>query len=152
MNNSNLNFNSVETLPNLNAKAAFQVDSSAVFREQGEIVPTIIDDRTAYMPWGGDNQMPFDILNLIESDETLSTCQIFNAEVCYVSGLVYQSEDCSPKHKEQIEDFFLDNDIASYFLGVSQDFKHFGFAISVIMLNEPVEKVDDINIAAWSEY
>ena len=33
MNNSNLNFNSVETLPNLNAKATFQVDSSAhVFR------------------------------------------------------------------------------------------------------------------------
>ena len=152
MNNSNLNFNSVENIPTLNAKAAFQVDSSAVFREQGDIVPTIIDDRTAYMPWGGDNQMPFDILNLIESDETLSTCQIFNAEVCYGSGLVYQSDACTKQHKEQIEDFFLDNDIASYYLGVSQDFKHFGFAVSGIMLNEPVEKVDDINIAAWSEY
>lgn len=55
MNNSFLNFNSVETLPHLNAQAAFQVDSSAVFREQGDIVPTIIDDRTSYMPWGGDN-------------------------------------------------------------------------------------------------
>ena len=149
---NNLQFNSVENIPILNAQAAFQVDSSAVFREQGDIVPTIVDDRTSYMPWGGDNQMPFDILNLIESDETLSTCQIFNAEVCYGSGLVYQSENCSPQHKEQIEDFFLDNDIASYYLGVSQDFKHFGFAVSVIMLNEPVEKVDDINIAAWSEY
>jgi hypothetical protein len=30
----NLNFNSVENLPHLNAQAAFQVDSSAVFREQ----------------------------------------------------------------------------------------------------------------------
>ena len=87
MNNSNLNFNSVETLPHLNVQAAFQVDSSAVFREQGDIVPTIIDDCTSYMPWGGDNQMPFDILNLIESDETLSTCQIFNAEVCCSSGV-----------------------------------------------------------------
>ena len=141
MNNSNLNFNSVETLPNLNAKAAFQVDSSAVFREQGEIVPTIIDDRTAYMPWGGDNQMPFDILNLIESDETLSTCQIFNAEVCYGSGLVYNADASSSQHKEQIEDFFLDNDMASYYLGVSQDFKHFGFAVSVIILNPDGNKI-----------
>ena len=116
---NNLQFNSVENIPILNAQAAFQVDSSAVFREQGDIVPTIVDDRTSYMPWGGDNQMPFDILNLIESDETLSTCQIFNAEVCYGSGLVCQSENCSPQHKEQIEDFFLDNDIASYYLGVS---------------------------------
>ena len=149
MNNSNLNFNSVETLPNLNVRAAFQVDSSAVFREQGDIVPTIIDDRTAYMPWGGDNQMPFDILNLIESDETLSTCQIFNAEVCYGSGLVYQikrnegqgtSKDTT-RIESEIEDFFLDNDMASYFLGVSQDFKHFGFAVSVIILNPDGNKI-----------
>ena len=131
-------------------------------REQGDILPTIVDDCTSYMPWGGDNQMPFDILNLIESDETLSTCQIFNAEVCYGSGLVYQikrnegqgtSKDSARIESEiEIEDFFLDNDIASYSLGVSQDFKHFGFAVSVIILNKPVEKVDDINIAAWSEY
>ena len=39
-----LNFNSVETLPNLSARAAFQVNSSAVFKEDIDIVPVIIDD------------------------------------------------------------------------------------------------------------
>ena len=39
-----LNFNSVETLPNLSARAAFQVNSSAVFKEDVDIVPVIIDD------------------------------------------------------------------------------------------------------------
>ena len=78
-----LNFNSVETLPNLSARAAFQVNSSAVFKEDVDIVPVIIDDTLSYMPWGGDNNMPFDILKLIEDDETLSTCQMFNAEVCF---------------------------------------------------------------------
>ena len=85
----NLNFNSVETLPNLSARAAFQVNSSAVFKEDVDIVPVIIDDTLSYMPWGGDNNMPFDILKLIENDETLSTCQMFNAEVCFGSGLRY---------------------------------------------------------------
>ena len=66
-----LNFNSVETLPNLSARAAFQVNSSAVFKEDVDIVPVIIDDTLSYMPWGGDNNMPFDILKLIEDDETL---------------------------------------------------------------------------------
>ena len=61
-----LNFNSVETLPNLSAQAAFQVNSSAVFKEDVDIVPVIIDDTLSYMPWGGDNNMPFDILKLIE--------------------------------------------------------------------------------------
>ena len=76
-----LNFNSVETLPNLSARAAFQVNSSAVFKEDVDIVPVIIDDTLSYVPWGGDNKMPFDILKLIEDDETLSTCQMFNAVV-----------------------------------------------------------------------
>ena len=52
--------------PNLSARAAFQVNSSAVFKEDVDIVPVIIDDTLSYMPWGGDNNMPFDILKLIE--------------------------------------------------------------------------------------
>ena len=55
-----LNFNSVETLPNLSARAAFQVNSSAVFKEDVDIVPVVIDDSLSYMPSGGDNNMPFD--------------------------------------------------------------------------------------------
>ena len=48
-----LTFNSVETVPNLNASAAFfsptlerlkgQVDSGKVFKEDCDIVPTVID-------------------------------------------------------------------------------------------------------------
>ncbi|MBO5540191.1 MAG: hypothetical protein J5980_04515 [Muribaculaceae bacterium] len=53
------------------------------------MVPTIIDKSLSYMPWGGDNMMPYNILKLIEDDETLSTCQQFNAKVCYGSGLKY---------------------------------------------------------------
>lgn len=149
---SDLNFNSVETLPGFNARAAFQVNSASVFKEDVDILPIPIDDKLSYVPWGGDNQMPFDILRLIEDDETLSTCQMFNAEVCFGSGLQY-----SPKAKfsvyglevseptaqtlQEIDDFFLGNDIASYFLGVCQDFKHFGFAVSVIILSRDGTKI-----------
>lgn len=149
---SDLNFNSVETLPGFNARAAFQVNSASVFKEDVDILPIPIDDKLSYVPWGGDNQMPFDILRLIEDDETLSTCQMFNAEVCFGSGLQY-----SPKAKfsvyglevseptaqtlQEIDDFFLDNDIALYFLGVFQDFKHFGFAVSVIILSRDGTKI-----------
>ena len=38
-----LNFNSVENLPGLDARASFQVSSLAVFKEDVDIVPTIID-------------------------------------------------------------------------------------------------------------
>ena len=69
---SDLNYNSVETLPGFEARATFTVNSSSVFKEDVDIVPTIVDDSLSYIPWGGDNNMPFDILKLIEDDETLS--------------------------------------------------------------------------------
>lgn len=136
-----LNFNSVETLPNQSARVAFQVNSSAVFKEDVDIVPVVIDDTLSYMPWGGDNQLPFNILKLIEDDETLSTCQMFNAEVCFGSGLRYDTCLASAAVKSEVEDFFLDNDIASYYLGVCQDFKHFGFAVSAIILSRDGTKI-----------
>ncbi len=64
-----LNFSSVETIPGLNASAAFLVDSGKVFKEDVDMVPTIIDKSLSYMPWGGDNMMPNNILKLIEDDE-----------------------------------------------------------------------------------
>ena len=66
-----LQFNSVETIPVLNASAAFQVDSGKVFKEDVDIVPTIIDKSLSYIPCGSDNNMPYHIINLIESDAPL---------------------------------------------------------------------------------
>ena len=75
-------FNSVVLIPSLRAAAAFTVNSSEVFKEQQDTAPVIVSNDMAYIPWGADNEMPYKILDLIESDDTLSTYQIFNAEVC----------------------------------------------------------------------
>ena len=132
---------SVVTIPSANASAAFTSKTSEVFKEEHNIVPIIINDKMKYIPWGGDNQMPYNIIDLIESDETMSTCQMFNAEVCYGSGLVYNTEQATEQVRSEVDDFTSDNDIASYFLGVCQDFKHFGFCVSVIILNEDASRI-----------
>lgn len=67
-----LNFNSVENLHGLNASAVFEVNSSSVLKEEVDIVPTIVDDTLSYVPWGGNNQIPFNIIDLIEKDEPLA--------------------------------------------------------------------------------
>ena len=136
-----LNFNSVENVPGFECRAAFTVNSATVFKEDVDIVPTIVDETLSYIPWGGDNQLPYNIIALIERDETLATCQVFNAEVCFGSGLRYDTCLASTVVRDEIEDFLLDNDLAAYFLGVSQDFKHFGFAVSVIILNEDATRI-----------
>lgn len=90
---SDLNYNSVETLPGYEARAAFTVNSATIFREDVDIVPVIIDDTLSYMPWGGDNNMPFDILKLIEDDEqtgiedVAASKQVASVEYYSVSGI-----------------------------------------------------------------
>jgi len=139
--NQQYSFTSVEVIPDSKAGVAFTSKSSEVFKEDQDILPIKIDEGYEFMPWGADNMMPYEILDLIEKDETLSTCQIFNAEVCYGNGLVYDTAAATAEVSQQVDDFLIDNDIPSYFLGVCQDFKHFGFAVSVIILNSDGTKV-----------
>lgn len=47
---SELNYNSVETLPGCQARAAFTVNSASVFKEEVDIVPTIVDENLSYIP------------------------------------------------------------------------------------------------------
>ena len=132
---SRIAFSSVENLPDARKAVAFTVNSSQVFREDDDICPVTLNKDLQYMPWGADNQMPYRVLDLIEKDETLSTCQMFNAEICYGNGLQYNTEACSAQVKADAEDFLLANALPSYFLGVCQDFKHFGWCCSVIILD-----------------
>ena len=90
---SDLNFNSVENLPGFEARAAFTVNFASVFREDVDIVPTIVDDSLSYVPWGGDNNMPFDILKLNEEGEqtgvedVAASKQVASVEYYSVSGI-----------------------------------------------------------------
>ena len=104
-----LTLTSVHTIPGANASAAFTSKTSEVFKEEHNIAPIIINDKMKYIPWGGDNQKPYNIIDLIESDETMSTCQMFNAEVCYGSGLVYDTELATAQVQAQVDDFMLEN-------------------------------------------
>ena len=91
---------SVENIPGVSARAAFKIDSSKVFREDEEITPIRLNDKITYMPWGGDDLMPYNILELIECDETLSTCLMWNAQMCYGNGLTYNTDSVSYNRKK----------------------------------------------------
>lgn len=132
---------SVEVIPGIDAKAAFlSVDSASVFREQN-IDAVKLGDRDYFMPWGADNDMPYRIMELIESDETVSTCLMWNAQMCYGSGLQYNTDGASKKVTDDVEEWTLENSLPSYFLGVAQDMKHWGFAISVIILSKDRKRI-----------
>lgn len=134
-------FNSIETLPSAAGRVAFHSDSSEVFKEDVDVVPIVIDDTLSYIPWGDDNNMPYDVLRLIENDETVSTCQQFNAEICYGGGLLFNTASATPPIQEEVEDFLMENNLASLYLGACQDFKHFGWCVTALILNPEGTKI-----------
>lgn len=133
----NLNFFSVERIPVRNATAAFM--EPQVFREDSEDSPIRIGNYQ-YMAWGKDNQMPFDVLDLIEKDETMTTCLQVNAEMLYGQGLRYNTEN-APQFKEEIEGFFLDSDMQNYFYGCCMDLKYWGFCVTCFVLSKDGSKI-----------
>lgn len=44
--------NSVKTLPGFEARAAFTINSAIVFRENVDIMPTIVDNTISSVLWG----------------------------------------------------------------------------------------------------
>lgn len=66
-----LDFCGVEDIT-VNAAAAFTVNSSQVFRDDIDITPVTLSNGIQYMPWGADNMMPNNSLDMIEKDEILS--------------------------------------------------------------------------------
>lgn len=145
MDNTVYDWFSVEAIPMSNARVAFVTKTTEVFRDSGRYETRETPDGKEYISWGGDDQLPYSIIRYIEEDETLSTCQVFNAEVCYGSGLRYCTEEASSKVKAEVEDFLIDNPLPDYFLGVCQDLKHFNFAVSVIILNEDGSRIVELH-------
>lgn len=136
---------SVEEIPGLNASVLFVPASEICFREDRDILPMTLDDGTQYIPWGGDNQMPYRLIDRFEEDETLDVCAAFQSEVLYASGLRYVLPPaCPPSISEEVDDFFDDNDMASYYLGVCKDLKRFEFSVSVLILSADGTKVTNV--------
>ena len=83
-----LNFNSVESIPSIEARAAFTVNSACVFKEDVDIIPTILSHTLSYIPWGDDNQMSYDIFELVDKDETLPPAKSSTLGFAMVQGYV----------------------------------------------------------------
>lgn len=129
--------------PDICGSVLFTTESSKVFREDDDVTPLVVSDKIKVMPWGRDNQMPYDIMELVDADETVSTCMEFNTEVAFGAGLEYRASDSGSKLiKKQVADFFEQSDIDSLFFGQCADMKMFNFCVTAIILNKELNAIE----------
>lgn len=138
-----LDFFSVEYAPDLRANVIFTTESATVFREDGAILPLHATDEITVMPWGADNQMPYRIMDLIDADETVTTCMSVNQELAHAAGLEYRlRKDTMPPNG--LSDFLDNNSLIQVWLGQCADLKMFDFCITVITLNKNLSRIEHI--------
>ena len=129
--------------------AAFVPASGQIWKEDSaskRIDPNKLKNGLKYMPWGADNNMPYEILDKIESDETINTCQQHNIKNCYAAGLEYLiPEGTSPDIANEVRKFCNRNDLSSYYLGVCTDMKFWQFAVTVFTLSRGGNKIASIS-------
>ena len=120
---------------NVESAVALTINAESVWREEVDETPVHIAEGYEYMNWGSDNLMPYEVINLIEQDETLTTCMNFNAEICYGGGFEFDASASPVGVQDKVKEFTLRNNLAGYFYGICQDLKYFGFAVSIVYLN-----------------
>jgi len=135
------------------AKALVTFSSSNIFEKpEGTLIKLPEIKGKTYrevVPWGENNNLPGEILDLIETNTIASTCLVHKIDVCYGGGVQFGRYDendnfikytkkeilANAKLKE-IHDFFLRNDIPRVYSELITDLQWFYNGFVEIILNK----------------
>jgi len=104
-----------------------------------------------YVPWGGDNTLPYDVQTKIGRNMVTAQCQNFNTLTCYGQGLQFferataSSTPASRKPRRasdpEIRNFCMRNAIHLQFWEQATDMKYFFFSVMVLTLSRDGKKI-----------
>ena len=119
-------------------------DSGFADAEDDDLVQTIsIGGRQyEYVPWGGDNMLPYHVQTLIGKNMVTSQCQQFNSLVCYGQGLQFFNRGTEERASAaDIRNFCLRNALHLQFWEQATDMKYYFFSVLVITLSRDASKI-----------
>ncbi len=122
-------------------------DSGFADAEDDDLTETIsIGGRQyEYVPWGGDNMLPYHVQTLIGKNMVTSQCQQFNSLTCYGQGLQFFDRDSGDKPRKandpDIRDFCLRNALHLQFWEQATDMKYYFFSVMTITISRDGSKI-----------
>lgn len=128
-------------LPQTNAQAAMSevADTTTVFdsmgagRIQTRKVPGM---NREYVPFGMDDQLPYELMRLVDGDEVTAQNKFFNVITCYGMGPELQDTATgAATTNADAQTWARRNLLPSYFLNQCTDMKYFFFSVAVIILS-----------------
>lgn len=95
-----------------------------------------------YIPWGGDNMLPYYVQTLIGKNMVTSQCQQFNTLTCYGQGLQFFVRGTDNRASDpEIRKFCLHNALHLQFWEQATDMKYFFFSVLTITLSRDGSKI-----------
>ena len=124
----------------------YDKDSDSMFAdaEDDDITETIsIGGRLyEYVPWGGDNMLPYHVQTLIGKNMVTSQCQQFNTLTCYGQGLQFFNRGTKERASDpEIRSFCLRNALHLQFWEQATDMKYYFLSVLVITLSRDGSKI-----------
>ena len=131
----------------MNASGADAGSPAEHYRDSSLIVDDFDDDlqltpieiggvRYDYVPYGGDDQMPWEVMNCLGKNMVTSQCQLFNVQACYGQGIRFIDRDTrEDTQNADIRRFCLRNSLHELFLEQVTDMKYFFLTVTRIVLS-----------------
>lgn len=95
-----------------------------------------------YVPWGGDNMLPYHVQTMIGKNMVTSQCQQFNTLTCYGQGLQFFDRGTENRASDpEIRRFCMGNAIHLQFWEQATDMKYYFFSVLVITLSRDGSKI-----------
>lgn len=124
----------------------YDKDSDSMFadaEDDDDIVSTIsVGGRLyEYVPWGGDNMLPYHVQTLIGRNMVTAQCQQFNTLTCYGQGLMFCDRGAGKAGSKEIRDFCLHNALHQQWWEQATDMKYYFMSVMVITLSRDGKKI-----------
>jgi len=129
-----------------------QADLPSIFDYEDVKPKHIKKGYRGYVPWGEDNELPYQLVEKIRKDEVMASNMWFNICTAYGRGFTYTNPDGTQVTDESIRYFFRRNNMIKFWVEQFTDIKHFYFAVMLIVLDRAGDKivkvkhVDNINV------
>lgn len=135
-------------LPTDSAAVAFTTTGGSVFDDEQLNYSTIeVGNRKyEYMPFGEDDQLPYELIRRVSANSVLSQNKLFNALTCYGQGMQYMDIDTGkPTRDPEIRRWLMHNNMPLFMLEQTTDMKYFYFCVAAVVLNNKGDQILSIH-------
>lgn len=122
------------------ANAEYSENSSTIFDDDGitNYKPLVIKGKEyMYVPFGSDDQLPYEIIDKVGENMVMSQNKLFNVLTCYGQGVRFFDPKTEKKTTDkEIKMFQFRNSLNRFFVEQCMDMKYFFFTVTCIILDK----------------